>query len=454
MLSLLLIISIYDGIIVNSSNFTYWRYGDGNFSNILPNGHTLFPTGSIADNATYQFTSSLNQIYFYPLISDKNEIFALTNNVTEYSSESLGFLAPLSLTKFDQDLSQISTLPLISDNLPIFQTRPPDASYSYPIYYRNEDNEYIIINVAHQTSYGTQESISHIFIINATSMEIIANITSNYFKWNGPGPFVNPSVPGYNPINLIIHNEYIVHQIIDQHYLRYVGMGFGNAYGQFIYNYPTNITAYDLFGNQLWNITYLNYYPLSQISMIAVHNKIIISQAYPTNITQYNHSGNSDNNYYNLTAIDIDTGNILLSYKLDINFIADIKWMQMIQPVAYPLQNLIIGGYVYQGYGIDPEDYFEIYKVEITDDRMQITMQRISIDPHSVNPHYYEVYLAINPLENSLLISNFTYIESSNCSIIEFSSYDIKTFPFEMTSKTQQCMTPVITDQKLLIRNT
>ena len=140
--------------------------------------------------------------------------------------------------------------------------------------------------------------------------------------------------------------------------------------------------------------------------MIAVHDKIIVSQA-------------GDNNYY-LITIGIHTGDIWVRHQLDINFWANAKMMRMVQPVAYPQQNLIIGGYMMIGAGYTT--YFDVYRVEISDDLIQSTIQRISIGfPYSNN---YKVYLAINPVENSLLISNFTCIESSDCNIIEFSSYD------------------------------
>ena len=84
MTGILIIISIYITTVI-ASDYTYWRYGDGSFTNSLPQNHTLFSNGLISNSPIYQHnTTSLNAktIFFYPLISDTNEIFVLTNTST------------------------------------------------------------------------------------------------------------------------------------------------------------------------------------------------------------------------------------------------------------------------------------------------------------------------------------------------------------------------------------
>ena len=291
---------------ITCANYTYWRFGDGSFTNTLPVNHTLFSTGLLSDNPVYSYLSPLNQsnqTYFYPLITETNDIFTFV--FTQHNNETQPLNQTLSLIKLNQYLNEtIATLSLKIGDYP-----SSSCGCSYPIYHEQQTNEYIIVNVA-QTTEDCSFGSTYLLIINATSMNIISvNITSVPPEYQAP------------PMHVAIYDQYIIQQLkLDS------------------LTQSINYTAFDFQGEAIWDLGYVvhqNFWStIFALTMkpVGINDKIII-----TNISDNGNQGIMNFKLIGLNAANGDT----VWESASTNF-----WNEdgtyVLQPVVHQSYNIVI----------------------------------------------------------------------------------------------------------------
>eukprot|EP01084_Bolivina_argentea_P068844 125309_1 len=389
--SMCLFIAVICIKLIKCSSFTYWRYGDGNFSNSLPQNNYLYSDGVFSERLSYHFKTHFNHTYFYPLITENNDIFVLSKNQSnEYNNvNQLNQTFSVSLIKLNQKLEQISKLHLISYTYETYS----HLYYAYPIYHTNNKNDsYVVFNVAVNNNPHIDINLfnSYLFIINATTLNIISVSNTSFLA--------DPSYPVESMvlINIMIHNNCIFQSI-------------ATDFSQYIYYILLNISD----GYQIWNKTFFGVSGgalFSMITPIGVTNKIIAT--IPTTL------------YYDgftTAALNISNGEIL--YTLPVNHTAG---EYIFQPIIYSEYNWILSGF-YTNPGFIQYEPMYLYIFD-ADNGTVIHIKQLTKNDYIPNDR--NIYLSMNKHDEyvQLMVANFDRV-ANPCSQLVFALYAVKVKP-------------------------